>query len=186
MLRAFFDIFASLRALGSHLVAKMWQDSAKTAQDAPTWPKIAPGRAKRAPRRAKKAPKRPHIAPPTPPKTSKSDGGLFVFRLSLFFQRSHPRCLKCRQKGPPKGVKLAIFSLNLAILAPSWRQLGPSWRLLGPSWLHFGLPGAVQNWPKSLPRPTWSQHGPKPPPRPPKPLPRPLLTSIFPVFCCFF
>ena len=36
MLNAFSDIFASPRALGSHLVAKMWQDSAKMAQDAPT------------------------------------------------------------------------------------------------------------------------------------------------------
>ena len=32
----FVDFFASLGALGSHLVAKMSQDSAKMAQDAPT------------------------------------------------------------------------------------------------------------------------------------------------------
>ena len=78
---------------------------------------------------------------PTHPKTTKSDGGLFVFTLSLFFTKSLPRSRKNRQEAPPKGVKLAILRLTLAILAPFWRQVGrlgailaPTWPILAPKW----------------------------------------------------
>ena len=106
---------------------------------------MAPRWADMAPRCVKIVSKRPQIAPPTRQKTCKSDGGLFVFRLSLFFQRSRPRSQKSRQEASPKGVKLAILRFKFAILAPSWRQVGhlsailpPTWPILAPRWAPRG------------------------------------------------
>ena len=70
----------------------------------------------------------------------------------------------------PLGCFLAPLGRNIP---PSWPQLGPSWRPLGPSWLHLGPSRAGQKWPNRLPNATWSQDGPRSPPRPPPDPPRP-------------
>ena len=100
----------------------------------PRWRNITPRWANIAPRCAKIAPKRPQIAPARPPKTSKSDGGLFVFRLSLFFQRSHPRSQKSRQAAPQKASSWQFFAPRWSSWCHLALQVGHLGSILAPSW----------------------------------------------------
>ena len=74
-------------------------------------------------------------------KNTKSDGGLFVFRLFPIFAGSLPGSLKSHQEPPLKSVKFAILLSKFAISAPFWRQVGHhgavlplTWRILAPRW----------------------------------------------------
>ena len=104
------------------------------------------------------------------------------FALQLFHQDAPKMPPKLAKKLPtwrqvaPLGCFLAPLGRKIP---PTWPQLGSSWRLLGPSWLHLGPSRAGQKWPKRLPNATWSQDGPRSPPRPPPDPPRPPQTSIF-------
>ena len=86
------------------------------------------------PRWAKMALKRLQKAPPPHEQSSKSDGGLFVFRLSRFLLKSLPRSPKNRQEAFQDEARSAILRSKLAILAPFSRPVGHLSAILAPTW----------------------------------------------------
>ena len=111
-------------------------------------------------------PRSPNIAPQVAPddplnlqKPSKSDGGSFVFALSLIFGKIAPEIPKMLQTVAQNGAKLGILVAKLANIAPSWRHPGRSWCQDGSQeaskWSSRGSPDHIlrPEGPRAAPRP---------------------------------
>merc|ERR1712115_387586 len=106
------------------------------------------------------------------------------------FRQDVPKMAPRLARKLPTWRQVASLGWFLAPLGrkipPTWPQLGSSWPLLVPSWLHLGSSRAGQKWPKRLPNATWSQDGPRSPPRPPPDLPgRRFFLSVGSIFHVF-